>query len=109
MIDNDRNKRWSDTLSKIKPGEKKLWTIANKMKNHKKAALPDKLWDGDEVFTTPSQKIEALANYFKKSHSLTADFTDPTNTQPYRSSCDEFSSSYKCSFQRSDGIRYVGR
>lgn len=70
MIRNDFNKKWSKTLSSIKPGDNKLWTLSKKMmnKNDKKIEM---LKVSDQIITKDSDIAEALAEQFVQNHTIT--------------------------------------
>lgn len=70
MVRNDFNKKWSKTLSAIKPGDNKLWSLSKKMMNRNDKKI-EMLKISDKIITKDSDIAEALADQFVQNHMIT--------------------------------------
>lgn len=75
-VDHDRNTKWSQTMSKLETGSKKFWHLTKKIKG-KFANNITKLTHNNEILTTPTDKANAIANTFEKTHQLTQHTISP--------------------------------
>lgn len=70
----DRNKKWSNLLEHMKPGDKRFWKISRSLRCKSKRRIPH-LMDGSTKLIADVEKADLLANTFYKSHELTLNYS----------------------------------
>lgn len=73
LVLEDRNEKWADTLSKMQPGDKKLWRICKTMKGKGSRNIGKLQNDTSEIMSN-EDKANAIADSFEKAHRLTSDY-----------------------------------
>ena len=84
MITKDHNDRWNKAVQSIRPGDKKVWSLAKKMmgKNTKSVEL---LKSGDRYITSDDGIADELAEQFEKNNLLTIDYRHEVDNQVKKS------------------------
>lgn len=83
-INSEKNKKWSDLLSKLKPGDKRFWKLSRNLRGKRRNQIPH-LEDGHNKLISDEEKAEKLANTFAESHSLTLNYCHPSEAKINRS------------------------
>lgn len=73
MVYFDYNENWNAPLRRLKPGDKKVWSLTKKMMNKNPNQI-DFLQVGNQFITSPVDVSSALADQFEKNHLLTVDY-----------------------------------
>lgn len=89
LVKRDRNARWTDFLSTVDENPKKLWRVSRSLRG-RRGNIPNILVHEGTRLTTDSNKAEALASVFEKSHLVTGNSVHPHDAKVAR-----FSQSFK--------------
>lgn len=90
MVKGDLNQHWSNQLRNINKGGKKLWSLAKQFRG-KTDTTVNKIKVTGKSTIDDSDRANCLAEIFKKSHTLTSDFTHE-NDATVRSTINNFKS-----------------
>lgn len=77
-IQAEKNSHWSNTLSKFQTGSKQLWKITKSLRG-KTSCGPSVIISNNRTLLNTSEKVNAIADSFERSHTLTSDFTHPND------------------------------
>lgn len=80
MVTKDLNDKWNETVRSIKPGDKKVWSLAKKIMN-KNSKSVELLKVDDRYITSDDEIAEALAGQFEKNNLLTIDYRHDIDNQ----------------------------
>lgn len=78
-INMERNRKWSNLLNNLKPGDKAFWKISRSLRGKNKNQIPY-LNNGNTRITSDSQKAEILAKSFEQANNLTTNYKHSNDT-----------------------------
>lgn len=73
-INKDRNKKWQNMLSKLKPGDKNFWKISRYLRGKHNKRIPY-FTQGNTKIITDNEKSELLAETFSAANNLTSNYS----------------------------------
>lgn len=79
-INSERNRKWSNLLENITPGDKRFWRLSSSLRGKRKNKIPH-FEIGNDKLVSDSEKAESLANTFSQSHYLTMNYAHPSESK----------------------------
>ena len=79
-LNSERNIKWSNLLCKMKPGDKRFWSLSRSLRGKRKNQICT-LEDGQDKLIADREKAEKLANTFAKAHYITGNFSHPSESK----------------------------
>lgn len=79
-INSERNRKWSNLLENMKPGDKRFWKLSRSLRGKRKNQIPH-LEVGNDKLISDAEKAESLADIFSQSHYLTINNNHPSEAK----------------------------